>query len=251
MPKTATVTKPEQEPDEAPSRWMSGFCQSGLHERCPGAAVRGLNVIAKAKTKAGRARLLLCAHPWHEGQPVKCLNCGRAGQPVTDDRECVDFEDCVDFQIKRTESNPIVVLVRECVAAGEQERAAKALRRAEERPKGLDGAENTGEAPNSEERPRRAREPRPPRPTSGTCVHCGEPTKGGLFVAGHDAKLKGLLLAAAKTGDAQALAEMQMRNWVKPSHAFPAKQVKTATGISSHANAADWLAKRVAERTGR
>jgi hypothetical protein len=43
---------------------------------------------------------------------------------------------------------------------------------------------------------------------------CGGTTKGGAFIPGHDAKRKSYLINAAKAGDADALAELDERNWM-------------------------------------
>lgn len=51
-------------------------------------------------------------------------------------------------------------------------------------------------------------------PMGGRCNHCGEPTKGGRFVAGHDAKLKGDLKRAAIAGEVDALVEILARGWL-------------------------------------
>jgi hypothetical protein len=56
---------------------------------------------------------------------------------------------------------------------------------------------------------------------TGTCEHCGQPTRGGKFVPGHDAKLKGALARVYADRDASlrertdALAEAIAREWLK------------------------------------
>lgn len=54
------------------------------------------------------------------------------------------------------------------------------------------------------------------RPAVGACEHCGEPTKGGRFVPGHDAKLKGDLGREAQSTDPAiripALVEARLRS---------------------------------------
>jgi hypothetical protein len=84
----------------------------------------------------------------------------------------------------------------------------------------------------------RARGPR--QPGAGACEHCGEPTKGGRFVPGHDAKLKGELLREGTPG---AEAERILRGWSHeaPSSAAASKLVKQGDGF---------LRSRVAARTG-
>jgi hypothetical protein len=60
-----------------------------------------------------------------------------------------------------------------------------------------------------------ARAGRVRRSGSGVCEHCGEPTGGGRFLAGHDAKLKSILATDAMNPDehiaAAAFAESQIR----------------------------------------
>jgi len=47
--------------------------------------------------------------------------------------------------------------------------------------------------------------------TGNRCEHCGEPTKGGRFIPGHDAKLKGDLIREATD---EATAERVVRGWL-------------------------------------
>ena len=44
---------------------------------------------------------------------------------------------------------------------------------------------------------------------------CGETTKGGRFVPGHDAKLKSALVAAALAGSKRATTRLQKLGWEK------------------------------------
>jgi hypothetical protein len=46
---------------------------------------------------------------------------------------------------------------------------------------------------------------------AGRCECCGEPTKGGRFRMGHDARLTSMLLKAARTGDDESLQELATR----------------------------------------
>lgn len=61
--------------------------------------------------------------------------------------------------------------------------------------------------------------------TPGSCEHCGGATKGGRFLAGHDAKLKGILAREAMDVEARepervaAVLELIYRGWLKPHHA--------------------------------
>lgn len=84
------------------------------------------------------------------------------------------------------------------------------------------------------------------RPTSGLCEHCGEPTKGGKFVAGHDAKLKGDLIRAGAEGDVDAVVEAMFRNWYKPGR-YPDLETEAFAVVQAH-KTDEWLAARVAAR---
>lgn len=57
---------------------------------------------------------------------------------------------------------------------------------------------------NAEKRVARERAERPSssRPTSGKCLHCGEPTKGGMFLPGHDAAFLAAAVQTISAGDA-------------------------------------------------
>lgn len=88
------------------------------------------------------------------------------------------------------------------------------------------------------------------RPIEGRCQHCGEPTKGGLFAAGHDAKLKGELIRAGLEGDHEAVAEMMARGpaWFKKPERFDPNVVRRADEIIQSTPTHEFLARRVAQR---
>lgn len=113
-------------------------------------------------------------------------------------------------------------------------------------------------APKSSYAQRKAAE-RPPKaekaPGSGRCAHCGEPTKGGIFVVGHDAKLKGVLGGALKSYFAGHLtefplddvAELVARRWLKP---YQAEQLTGSMMDAAYARSQEegFLAARVEMR---
>lgn len=88
---------------------------------------------------------------------------------------------------------------------------------------------------------------------TGKCEHCGAPT-GGRFAVGHDAKLKGELLKAARDGDAEAAAEMVYRtwwDWTKAERELPTEQdLDQARGIldADDEAIAKWITRRVTRR---
>lgn len=189
---TETVTaKPKSLPTVqipiAPAKHASGFCAPGApetsHNHCRGAFRNG---------SSAKIKILTCPCPHHEGQPLICLDCGTPGQPGEiheTTRVCLDRAECEAQRQAKVEADPMIRQIRQA-----QEHAAERREEA-----GIPT------------KPVRVRAATPERPTTGTCHCCGEATKGGLFVAGHDARLKGVLKKAAATGDAWAWAEATAR----------------------------------------
>jgi hypothetical protein len=88
-----------------------------------------------------------------------------------------------------------------------------------------------------------ARKPRARKAGSGICEHCGQPTKGGRFIPGHDAKLKAIL--ERDTSD-EAMAERVLRGWIKGSDGVGARGP-----ISKFIKQGDgFLRSRIAARIG-
>lgn len=79
-------------------------------------------------------------------------------------------------------------------------------------------------------------------PKVGVCEYTGGETKGGHFLPGMDAALKGALLTAARNGDSKAAAELIQRGW-------PTKDIEKAVLAEGRKLASDeFLTKRVAAR---
>lgn len=87
------------------------------------------------------------------------------------------------------------------------------------------------------------------KPTSGRCEHCGDPTKGGRFVAGHDAKLKGLLKKQAELGQLDAIVELLARDWPTGSLKVDLDTMAEATAKLDRVGA-DWIKERSEARYG-
>ena len=171
--------------------------------------------------------LTICAADWHEHHPT-CWIC-RSTDVELDPlrRQCVDGAACADRAQARLESDPRWEKWRQFRQDAEDRIAIEEART----PK-----------------IRKPRQPGQERPTSGRCEHCGEPTKGGRFVAGHDAKLKGDLIRAGAEGDVAAVAEAMARNWYKPGR-YP--DLEEAAFAMVQATETETLIKeRTAERLG-
>lgn len=79
------------------------------------------------------------------------------------------------------------------------------------------------------------------RAGGGHCHHCGEATKGGRFIPGHDAKLKGDLIREATT---EAEAERIIRRWTHE----PEKMASKLAALVARGD--EFIEERVMERTG-
>lgn len=180
---TATQTPAPAEP-KASKPVRSGFCglTSHNHERCPG------------MLRNGNGTLIPCACP--EPHPLRCIDCGLhdSVEPGVIDPirwRCVDSTDCRERRDAKTSANPIVAQIERI----QQEVAA---RREAERAATLRSRVSTDHAVGA------ARAPRDPRPIVGACRCCGEPTRGGAFLPGHDARYVSLLVAQVVEGKTSA-----------------------------------------------
>jgi hypothetical protein len=159
----------------------------GWHQLCPVATIDG------------KGRVHRCQCTCHEVHLV-CLRCAEVQQP--DDLNphtlrCLDEDACTERFKARLAANPKAqkwAKIREAAAEKEAEKAAA--------------------------------NPRERRVKTGRCHHCGEPTKGGAFLAGHDMKLKGELIRASQAGDVQACAELMARGWHRSQHSDAATEIE-------------------------
>jgi hypothetical protein len=165
-------------------------------------------------------RLTVCISDWHERHPA-CYVCKTEDAELhTTHPQCVDVEACAERAKIRQDAHPGWDRYRQ------YHEAAKA----------------------AETETPRERRPSATRPTSGRCEHCGEPTKGGRFVAGHDAKLKGDLIRAGGAGDVEAVVEAMFRSWYKQGR-YPELEAEAFAIVQAN-NTDEWLAQRVANRLG-
>ena len=191
--------------------------------------------VIAAVSRFGDVRI--CSDEFHDEYPM-CRVCRLEVDDIDDltaDYRCVNEVACIDRKEAARLADPKVQMWAEI-----QEAAA------------ITKAEENGQRAERQERTPKVR---PDLILDCRCEHCGEPTKGGKFVAGHDAKLKGLLLAAAKELDVDAYAEMVARSWVKDGTktAIHAARVKSygpkndAARKTANKFATDEVAKLVAD----
>lgn len=139
---------------------ICGFCSVGVHPvgkhpHCPRAIRNGVNAPNK---------IITCECPVDGcgDQVLRCLDCKTEEEGAIDpaDWSCFDRSECRARIQARMDSNPLIQQLREvrstAMARVANEKAEKAEKKAA-------------------------------TPKTGNCVHCGEPTKGGKFLPGHDA----------------------------------------------------------------
>jgi hypothetical protein len=186
------TTPPRDLPPDIQRLWRCNFCATGLHGSCPG-AVRN----------ARRGKLVRCYCCTREPY---CVDCKATEGINPADWACVDGLACAERVRARLEGNPLHRQLQECRTES-LERQRRIRTQAEAIRAGLDPDEI-----DEFERPQE-KKPRVPRPAVGACECCGEATKGGKFLPGHDAKMKSRLREAAKQGDMDAQTELERRGW--------------------------------------
>lgn len=212
------------------------------HPGCPG-VLRANIRVGKGNDSRMVPGLMYCSHESHKGETFdRCLDCGERGVDLTDWFGCVDQDGCEERRASRRTGKVWDDLraAKEAAREAKEEKAmADRARRATQRTEG-EGKVSEG--------PRKAKAA---DPLGGRCNHCGAATKGGRFVAGHDAKLKGELMRAAVDGDANAILEMLFRGWLKRPQLLDPGKLELAEQTFQNTNeieANEWLAKRNEER---
>lgn len=141
-----------------------GWCLTNDHEKCC--------VTIELNANKGTTYTCPCAcNTTGEYSPTnprtRCIVCGRRDVPVTSKHKCLDPDDCAEFIETRRANNP-------------QYQAMRRLREEQLR---------KTSSPKPIREPREPGEPREPKPAKpGRCRCCDGPTKGGLFLPGHDAR---------------------------------------------------------------
>lgn len=190
-----------------------------------------------------------CACACHlNGNPPRCVNCGAT---ASDDIEiicapgplagrCTDVDGCGERLATKLANDPRYARWKETGRVAAERNAANRATR------------TLGDDDNTVRRPRG-----PAHPRVGRCEHCGEPTKGGKFVVGHDAKLKGLLIREAngnpdvdwpQSDPLGACLELLLRDWPTKS-VTNGNVLHQALALLDDTNDA-WYQTRIAERAG-
>lgn len=145
-------------------RWGHIDPETGIHASCPRATRNGDRAAVKIVTCD-------CSVPGCGDQVLRCLDCKHEGQDEIDPANwsCIDQYACQARQERNRANNP---LVQKFIEIRRTAMARVANENAEKQTKAG-------------------------KPKTGSCVHCGEETKGGKFLPGHDAAYVSGLVAAS------------------------------------------------------
>ncbi len=227
-----TVTEPS---DYETATHLQPSCQTGHHFRCCGHRTWSRK---RPATKDAPAQMVqvhsLCECGCHADRLLTCLTCGGEFE-LNAVGVCINPVSCAEHLESVLGNNPNWLKYREIRQWAKQERAADVTQ---------------------VER----RERQEARPKVGSCHHCGAPTKGGKFVVGHDAKLKGELVREAQglldepwAVPVDAVLELLVRGW--PTHSIKngpgQKALKTGTSRLDATPSGEFLDRRNAARSDR
>lgn len=182
---------------------ICSYCNNRQHHQCPGA-------IRIPDTE--RIIVCKCCTP----KTGMCTTCGNRSEGDIDliTWYCLDRFACSARVQIRCEQSPLYRMLQDARLDGAAKRRRQRLD-VERIQAGIDPT-NEDEADSFEVRGRKRSGTRPVRPKTGTCLCCGEPTKGGKYRPGHDAKYKGKLQRAAAAGDQTAIAALTEHGWPLP-----------------------------------
>lgn len=159
-----------------------GFCADTRHDQC------------SSGVRNGDGRIARCTCGCERSQETRCTDCNNREQTeIGTDWRCLDRGACEAEVQRRLDANPVMSRIK---ASVERTRERQRLERLQKEALKYDAAHDPEDpmyeilnAPDisKPEKPKRGRTS--PKPTGpGKCRCCGEPTKGGSFLPGHDSK---------------------------------------------------------------
>lgn len=187
------ASPPRHVPPEIQRVWRCQFCADGFHGSCPGA-------VRNARPGNKLIKCYCCTR-----EPY-CVDCKAPHDADPETWSCRDRAACQLRVLARLEQSPLHRQLQEC-RSDSAERARRIRLAADAIRSGVPLDEIDEFARPVEKKARQ------PRPATGACECCGEPTRGGRFLPGHDARLKSRLRKAARDGDPQAAGELEQRGW--------------------------------------
>lgn len=151
------------------SKHPCGFCaHTQSHEKCPSGVLNG-NMTQVLRCPCGCPRSL----------EVRCIKCNSREQSEISPETwtCLDADGCEARREHKILHDPVIQSIRALSSsAKKQERAAKQEQRAASSRRGGGGQPSL-------------------------CLHCGEPTKGGRFLPGHDAAFLSFAVKQVREGE--------------------------------------------------
>lgn len=213
---------------QRPKIWRCGFCASGHHGSCPGA------IWHQRKVSTGKNEndykvvptlwRCLCDEPGHPTFPYctecKCVDPDELNQ---DTWRCLDPHACATRLATRRADDRIWQMIQRAKSHAALKRKAARLGKenlisaiAADQDDAIDRMHGILDGLSDARATVKTKPIRKPKPKAGKCECCGEPTRGGRFLPGHDARLASALVARVRTaGDEKAYAELVRRGWEK------------------------------------
>lgn len=210
--------------------WRCQFCVTGHHGSCPGAVWQHRKVSTGPKEQDYRIEPVLwrceCTGQGHPQFPY-CTECknDHPDEINSETWRCFDQHVCAGRLKARRDNSELWQMLQRVKSRSALARRAKRMG-FEDLLAGIDPFEDEkidrvqGYLDRLEDAKRTSkpkgsfRKPSPPKPKTGKCECCGESTRGGRFLPGHDAKLASALKIRVKAGDAEAYEELKRRNWL-------------------------------------
>lgn len=194
--------------------WRCQYCAQGHHRSCP-----------RATRYNGELWLCQCNAGADQHHGHYCLACKHTEPGDLQDWSCIDVNACIARRQQRNDRNPIWRMIQAARVHGALERKAKQLGQeallAGINPYDEEAIERMAEITDTlnhlvrDASPKKPRKASTPKPSVGKCECCGDPTKGGRFLPGHDARLGSRLVQQVAEGSLAAYNELAERNWLK------------------------------------
>lgn len=209
---TTTAERSAAKPKSSPA-WRCQFCAQGHHRSCP-----------RATRYNGKLWVCQCRTGAEQHHSIYCLECKHDQVVDIQNWACIDPHACAVRRQQRNEANPLWRMIQRAKVHGAVERKAK-KHKMETVLAGIDPESDESiervhalldSVTNLERKnPKKPKRSGPPKPRVGKCECCGEATRGGRFLPGHDARLAARLVQRVSEGELAAYEELEQRNWLK------------------------------------
>lgn len=197
--------------------WPSNGATHNLHD-----ALSGANHCPIATLNGDGVTLFPCDCPCAQGL-IKCLDCGTRER--FDDPTHLGTKEYVEAMTERAQSDATVDPVTwRCYDPAECEARIEARLAADPVIQMI----RSFQTEEKKQQYRQERRSASSRPTSGVCLHCEEPTKGGMFLPGHDAAFLSSAVKSITDGNTTLPEVLELWAGLGISEALRAKLEKRA-----------------------